>query len=77
MADLLVRAAAQRHECARRHGRRRTDLGLAAARRAGDARAVRDHRADARGDIQRLKQLMLRVMLALAQRQQHRRHHTA
>ena len=64
-------------ERARRHGRRRADLGLAAARRAGDARAVRDHRADARGDIQRLKQLMLRVMLALAQRQQHRRHHTA
>lgn len=31
VADLLVRAAAQRHKRARRHGRRRTDLGLAAA----------------------------------------------
>ena len=48
VADLLIRAAAQRHERARRHGRRRADLGLAAARRPADAGIFRHHHTDGR-----------------------------
>ena len=60
-------------ERARRHGGRRADLRLTAAGRARDARLVGDDRANARGDVERLKQLVLRQLLIFAQRQQHRR----
>ena len=77
MSDLRAAAAAQRHQRARRHGRRRADLGLTAAGRTRDARAEGDDRTDARRDIERLEQLVLRQLVILAQRQQHRRQHAA
>ena len=74
---LLSRATEDVRQRGRRHGAGRADLRLAAALRAGHARAQRRDLAEPGRDIQRLQDRLLRNITHLRKRDQHRRQHAA